>query len=301
MKIKELSKKYIGQSCIVEQDYKNNDGKVGHESIFITDIKKVEWRSNEIGWLINGTVCHIDRTPWFNEEYPFWDMCIRTSTFWSEKPNSDRCLEDADFEFLPKEVVLQRLKERIGELMDEEKVVQQNIEKSEQEVIEEKSIKKLKPKYVVKNNKSGKSCYALDVDLHFIAKSWTGPDRQFRIIFNDNIEQVKDVLNFDAIHSATDKKVVYDLNDSFDVYYIKDDNNTIEKVSEVYALMPQLIDSDYHTITGTFEYELLNIDTKDGYRWKRDYDVALKYAESQNPWKHLHERPIGDTGLKIKI
>ena len=301
MKIKELSKKYIGQSCIVEQDYTNNNGAVGHETIFITDIKKAEWSSNDIGWYIDGTVCHIERTPWFDEKRPFWDMSIGTDVFWSEKSNSDCRLEDADFEFLPKEVVLQRLKERIGELMGEEKVVQQNIEKSEQEVIEEESIKKIKPKYIVKNNKSGKSFYALDVDLHFITRSWIGPDRQFRIIFNDNIKQVKDVLNFDAIHSATEKKVIYDLNDSFDVYYIKDDNNTVEKVSKVYALMPQLIDPDYHTITGTFEYERLNIDTKDGYRWKQEYDVALKYAESQNPWKHLHEIPIGDTGLKIKI
>jgi len=289
MRIKELSKKYVGQSCIVEQDYKTDDGGIGHESIFITDITKADWTSNDIGWYIDGNVCHIERTPWFDEKRPYWDMSIGTGAFWSEKSNSDCRLEEADFEFFPKEVVLQRLKERIGELMGEEK---KDIKTNRQSDINEK----IKPKYIVKNNKSGKSFYALDVNLYFVTHHYLGPEREFRFVFTDDVEHVKSVVNFDAICNATEKKIVYELNESFDIYRIDG-----EKVTEIRALMPHKIDPDYHTITGIFEFEILNIDTKEGYKWKSEYDVARKYAESLDPFKHFHEHPLGDTGINIRI
>ena len=297
MRIKELSKKYIGRSCIVEQDYKTNDGDIGHESIFITDITKADWTSNDIGWYIDGNVCHIERTPWFDEKHPYWDMSIGTGAFWSEKSNSDCRLEEAEFEFLPKEVVLQRLKERIGELMGEEKTSEDNKQQSSdwKEKLK-KERKKIKPKYIVKNYKSGKSFYALDVDLYFPTHNYLGPEREFRFIFTDDVEHVKDVVNFDAIYNATEKKVVYELNESFDIYRIDG-----EKVTEIRALIPHKIDPDYHTITGIFEFEILNIDTKEGYKWKSEYDAARKYAKSLDPFKHFHEHPLGDTGVNIII
>lgn len=278
MRIKELSKKYISQSCIVEQDYKTENGDIGHESIFITDITKAHWTSNDIGWYIDGNVCHIERTPWFDEKRPYWDMSIGTGAFWSEKSNSDCRLEEAEFEFLPKEVVLQRLKERIGELMGEkkEKVDIQNDNSSSQ------ISNYVKPKYIIKNSKSGKEFKALNVDLYFVSRGWLGLEREFQAVFTDDIDVVKDTVNFDAIQNAKEKKIVYELNDSFDIFRI-DKNGTLVKLTEVRSLIPQKIDPDYHTLSGIFEYEYLQIDTPEGVQWKQDYEIARKYAESQRP------------------
>ena len=60
---------------------------------------------------------------------------------------------------------------------------------------------KLKPKYIITNNKSGKKFYALDVNMLLPVKYYF-PERNIKIVYIDKLEQVKRVLNFDEINES---------------------------------------------------------------------------------------------------
>lgn len=284
MRIKELTKNYVGKSCIIEQDYKNNDSGVGHETIYIVNINSADWTSNDIGWYIDAqSVCHIERTPWFNEKRPFWDISISTSAFWSEKSSSDCHLEDADFEFMPKEDVIKRLKTRIEELMCSKPEKKEEINTSEIDLSHLIS-HEIKPKYIIRNDISGKQFNALDVNLSFNVISWMSFTRSVNIVYVDNTEHVKNVVNYDKlINNTTNPKLVYDLNDSFSVHKIEEDG-TLTKLYELKALFATSIDQDYSTLECRFEWQgYLNMNSKEGLDFYSKYTKADEYAKSLKP------------------
>ena len=143
----------------------------------------------------------------------------------------------------------------------------------------------LKPKYIITNNKSGKKFYALDINMLFPVRYYF-PEREIKIVYLDKLEQVKRVLNFDEINESIKNgakpRSVYELNDSFSIERINDDN-TIETVAELRALIALKIDSDYCTIDGIYEHQQFNTITNDGYKWATNLEIADKYAESMRP------------------
>lgn len=140
----------------------------------------------------------------------------------------------------------------------------------------------IRPKYIVRNNKSGEEFKALVVSLYFMTHNWLEPEREFQIIYTDDTEHVKCVVNYDAIREMKEKKIVYDLNDSFDVFRINE-NGSLEKLSEIRALIPRRIDPDYHMLEGIFEWQCFEMYTIEGIQWAGQYDIAKKYAETLNP------------------
>ena len=144
---------------------------------------------------------------------------------------------------------------------------------------------KLKPKYIITNNKSGEKFYALDIDMLFPVRYYFS-ERNIKIVYLDKLKQVKRVLNFDEINefikNGVKPKSVYELNDSFNIERINDDN-TIEKVAELRALIALKIDSDYCIIDGIYEHQQFNTITNDGYKWATNLEIADKYAESMRP------------------
>lgn len=141
---------------------------------------------------------------------------------------------------------------------------------------------KIVPKFIIKNNKSGEEFKALDVYPTFPVYNGWGPRRQIKIVYTDDIERVKCVLNYDVINKYNNKQIIYDLNDSFDVYSIEEDN-TIKKVVELRALFAQSIDPDYCTINGVFEWEYFEMDSRIGISWYGNYKITEKYAETLRP------------------
>lgn len=128
---------------------------------------------------------------------------------------------------------------------------------------------KLKPKYIIRNNKTGEQFSCLDINLRFPVESFF-PSRNISIIYVDDIERVKCVSNYYQIKEALNsrnKEIVYKLNDSFDIFEIDRDNSEVlKKVTELRALVAHHIDPDYCTINGSFEFEMFYMDTYQGCR-----------------------------------